>query len=412
MSSSYAEPNGAGASSSLSLLSRLGRLRSGEAGARASRAADAAAAKPPPLSEAARAVLLQAVGLEEQHNWFRAAPAQGRIGCGVQFAAGELLAWAVDRADPLRPLAVAVIIDGSVVAEAFTAPAEGVLLLPSGWHLRDHATLELAIDGERVAGPGYTDHRFFLTASARAETGEFIDRLKRGWRAQKARRVVRCDIDGTLDRLARPEPAEEGQTAAFLRHFAKVTNTPIRLSGPLALANWIIADVMEDPLRREVFCLDPATAATLNEPAFNTRLLCADVSLALFCFWRRHYQNVDLFSDDGLRRIQFRFATAPFVQIKNNHQLISESIRARLAAPTPGRAELPWSWVLDLPAPGPEQCEPAGRPRPSAGAVVSRGGAGRARPLAAVVQPGVPGRPGGAAGRAATTPASAGSTWR
>jgi glycosyltransferase involved in cell wall biosynthesis len=66
----------------------------------------------------------------------------------------------------------------------------------------------------------------------------------------------------------------------------------------------------------------------------------------LLCFWRRHYRELDIFSDDGLRRIQYRFATAPFIAIKNNHRLVSDAIRERLTAlsGTASGSELPWSW--------------------------------------------------------------------
>jgi len=332
----------------LSFLGRLGRLRSGEAGLRRP-GADMAKAPPPPappLTDAEKAVLAEAAKLGAQYNWMRTTLAQGRLAAGLQLSGGEVLVWAVDRQQPLRPLPVALMIDGSVVAEAFTAPGDGALLVPSGWYLLDHTTLELVIDGERAAGPGFTDHRFWSAAAARAEAAEFLDRLKRSWRSQKARRTVRTDIDGTLERLARPEPAVEGQPAPFLRYLARATHTPIRAAGALALANWIIGDVMEDPLRRELFCLDDATAAVLNEPAFNPQVLRVEVSLALLCFWRRHYQSLDLFSDDGLRRLHFKLATAPFIRLKNNQQMISAPARARLSAPAAGtgRATLPWSW--------------------------------------------------------------------
>ncbi len=305
---------------------------------------------PAPLSEADRALLAQAATIAAAPHWLQAASADRRVEGGVQLEDGEFVVWGIDRHTPQRPLAIALLVDGEVVLETFTEPASGLLRAASGCQLADHGTLELALDGHRFHAPGFADLRPFPAAGAR-EARELLERQRRAWSGHALRRAVQSDITGTLDRLARDhsegaEPAAEGVPSAFLRHLAATTQSPIRGAGGLALANWIVSDVFEDPLRREIFCLDPATEALLNAPAFNTQLLRADVSVALLCFWRRHYQSLDLFSDDGLRRLQFKFVTAPFIRLKTNDRLVTPAIRDRLSAPSGlnGANQLPWSW--------------------------------------------------------------------
>ena len=68
---------------------------------------------------------------------------------------------------------------------------------------------------------------------------------------------------------------------------------------------------MEYADRRSIFCMTNEIHEALSEGVFNKRGLKNDVSLALFSFWRRHYQHIDIFSDEGLRKVQYKFATAP-----------------------------------------------------------------------------------------------------
>jgi len=351
MSLSYADLGKGSRPAILSILGRIGRGK-GANGVATAEAVDVSVSTPPAsvelvsYSDAEQQILDQSEALAGQPNWLRSTLSDGLEG-GVQFLAGELHAWAVDCFSPLRPLPVAVIVDGSVVMEAFTDPSSTALLIPSGWYLCDHATLELVIDGQPVLGTGFTDPRYWADAAMRADVADYLDRLQRGWRNQRTRRIAQQNIDGTLRRLAQPDPVQEGQPVPYLRYLASSTNTPIcGGGGALALANWIISDLMEDPLRRELFCLDPVTAGVLNEPIFNTRVLRGDISLALLCFWRRHYQTLDLFADEGLRRIQFKFATAPFIRIKNNDLLVTGAIRTQLSASAAGFSAggLAWSW--------------------------------------------------------------------
>lgn len=350
MSLSYTDLGKGSRPAVLSIFSRIGRGK-GAVGVAPVYSVDVSVSTPPAsaehvlYSDAEQQVLNQSEALASQPNWLRSALSDGLEG-GVQFRAGELHAWAVDRFSPLRPLPVAVIVDGSVVMEAFTDPSSAALLIPSGWYLCDHATLELVIDGQPVLGIGFTDLRYWAGTAMRAEVVEYLDRLQRGWRSQRARRIAQQNIGGTLKRFAQPDPMQAGRPVPYLRYLALSTNTPMRGGGGLALASWVISDLMEDPLRRELFCLDPVTAEVLNEPAFNTRVLRGDITLALLCFWRRHYQTLDLFADEGLRRIQFKFATAPFVRIKNNDLLVTGAIRTQLSASATGFAVggLAWSW--------------------------------------------------------------------
>jgi glycosyltransferase involved in cell wall biosynthesis len=273
------------------------------------------------------------------------------MAAGVYVQGFELCAWAIDQAEPLRPVTLALIADGVPVFEAWTDPHVGMVAIATGYRLTGHRTIEFLVDGVGTAGSAYGGAAFWRPAAVRNDLTDFLTRTRKTFRDRTMRRELQRDVAGTLARFARidadrdPEAAPPGVPAP-VRYLAQRARVPLASGGPLAIANWIVSEVLEDPHRREVFCLDAPTEAILNEPAFNTRALRSDVSLALLCFWRRHYRDLDIFSDDGLRRIQYKFATAPFITIKNNQRLISSAMRERLTALS-GQArggELPWSW--------------------------------------------------------------------
>jgi glycosyltransferase involved in cell wall biosynthesis len=302
-----------------------------------------------PADGVAQAVLERAARCRARYNFVTASPTDGVEG-GLFADNRELFAWALDHREPARPLAVAIVIDGSVVLQAHTDPASETLAVPSGYRLSGHRTLELVIDGQRTNGPAFAGEPVWPAENLRHELGEHLARVRKTWRARALVRALQQNIDGTLARLGRdeavPEAGATGAMAPLIRHMARRAKVRVKAGDMLGIANWIVSEVFEDPLRREVFCLDAATEAILNAPAFNVQALRADVTLALLCFWRRHYQNLDLFSDEGLRRIQYKFATAPFISLKNNHRLVSQAIRERLsaqAAPVRGD-EPPYSW--------------------------------------------------------------------
>ncbi len=285
-----------------------------------------------------------------RHNWLRAAVVSPLAG-GLYLQDGELCAWAVDQGEPLRPVTLAVIVDGVVLFEAWTDPDAGSVAIATGYRLQGHRTLEFLLDNEVTAGAAFSGTAYWQSATVRGELTDFLARQRKTFRARAMRRNLHRDIEGTIARLSRVEVNQENDATpaavpALVRYLAQRSRIPITASGPLAVANWIISEVLEDPHWRGVFCLDQATETILNEPAFNTRALRSDVSLALLCFWRRHYRDLDIFSDDGLRRIQYKFATAPFIAIKNNCCLVSHAMRERLSALSGSvrGGDLPWSW--------------------------------------------------------------------
>ncbi len=262
---------------------------------------------------------------------------------GARIVEGELLIWAVDTRKPARPLPLALIIDGQVEFEGFSSPADGVLECSTGWRPASNISCEIMIDGRRAVGPAMQTLPLSRPA-ARAACAEYLETCRRTWREHNRRQTLQRAISASIERLGRTGE-EANPLAPFFRQIARAAVGP-RGTGPLALAMWIISDVLEDGFRRDVFCLDDATEAVLNMPAFNTEALRDDVSLALLCFWRRHYQSLDIFSDQGLRHVQYKFVTAPFIRLKTNARLVTPGIRASLSGPTgrPGNAPLPWSW--------------------------------------------------------------------
>ena len=302
--------------------------------------------QPEDRSEPALQALKEAAAWQAQYNYIGSDPA-ARTGGGLVVKGGELVVWAIDRRQPLRPLAVAVAIDGGLVFEGTIDPAGGGVFRKTGCQLGAHRALELLIEGCPLYRRSLATAQMFTAEATRSELAEYLSRERRNWQARAQRRSLHGQIDGTLARLARgTETGEAGAVPPLLRHFARRWKTGLHTGDSLALAAWTVGEILGDPARRQMFCLDADTEALLNAPAFNTEVVPGDISVALMCFWRLHHAGTDLFSDDGLRQLQYKFASAPFIGIKNNHRLVTEPVRARLQAPVPGSlgGELPVSW--------------------------------------------------------------------
>ncbi len=320
---------------------------------------DPAVAQPPPrprtsppaaLSEADQALCRNADAYAQRYNWV-VAQTEEPLEAGLFLENGEVCAWAIDRDEPARAISLALVVDGSAVFEAWTDPDANEIAIATGYHLQGHRTFDLLVDGVATRGPAFAGTPFWPSPAARADLLEFLNRQRKTYREKARQRHLQRDIGDVLDRLTRIDAVRDDGSAppsmpATVRYLSQRSRGHLQSGGPLAIANWIVSEIFEDPHWRTMFCLDPAVEAILNEPAFNTQALRSDVSLGLLCFWRRHYRDLDIFSDDGLRRIQFKFATAPFINHKNNHRLISAAITERLSAlaGTVRAGDLPWSW--------------------------------------------------------------------
>ena len=166
MSLSLPDPTPKGSQTPFAFLRRLGRERNayGPEGNQAKMPFDAVSietaepeADAPAESSAfdwteqERGVLQAAEACAVRHNWLRAAVVSPLAG-GLYLQDGELCAWAVDQGEPLRPVTLAVIVDGVVLFEAWTDPDAGSVAIATGYRLQGHRTLEFLLDNEATAG--------------------------------------------------------------------------------------------------------------------------------------------------------------------------------------------------------------------------------------------------------------------
>jgi len=283
-----------------------------------------------------------------QHNHVLSPLDQEAIG-GVFVEDGMLHLWGINQLDPALPVDLALVVDGRRIFDAQTDPSTGrVAFAATRLHGR-HRSLGFELDGTVVPGPAFTALSFWKDPDALNELADHLADLVNNTGYLGARFTAKCHLPKTMARLdaAGGDDKVKGRIPEFVRYMANRYDCDTKnLVGYQGTAQWIISDVMEYADRRSIFCMTNEIHEALSEGVFNKRALKNDVSLALFSFWRRHYQHIDIFSDEGLRKVQYKFATAPFISDKNNQLLISKALKERLSAVVDAYRSraLPWSW--------------------------------------------------------------------
>jgi len=283
-----------------------------------------------------------------QHNHVLSPLDQPAIG-GVFVEDGMLHLWGINQLDPAQPVDLGLVIDGRKTFDARTDPSTGrVAFAATRLHGR-HRAMGFDLDGTVIPGPAFTGLSFWKDADALTELGDYLADMLGRTGFLGARYRAKCHLPNTMARLdvSNGDDKVKGRIPEFVRYMANRYDCDTKsLVGYQGTAQWIISDVMEYADRRSIFCMTNEIHEALSEGVFNKRALKNDVSLALFAFWRRHYQHIDIFSDEGLRKVQYKFATAPFISDKNNQLLISKALKERLSAVVDAyrTRALPWSW--------------------------------------------------------------------
>jgi glycosyltransferase involved in cell wall biosynthesis len=272
---------------------------------------------------------------------------QAAIG-GVFVEDGMLHLWGINQLDPSQPVDLGLVVDGRRIFDARTDPTTGrVAFAATRLHGR-HRSLGFELDGTVIPGPAFTALSFWKDPDALNELADHLADMVNRTGYLGARYTAKCHLPKTMARLdAAGDDKVKGRIPEFVRYMANRYDCDTKnLVGYQGTAQWIISDVMEYADRRSIFCMTNEIHEALSEGVFNKRALKNDVSLALFSFWRRHYQHIDIFSDEGLRKVQYKFATAPFISDKNNQLLISKALKERLSAVVDAYRSraLPWSW--------------------------------------------------------------------
>ncbi len=283
-----------------------------------------------------------------QHNHVLAPLDEPAIG-GVFVEDGMLHLWGINQLDPALPVDLALVIDGRRIFDARTDPATGRIAFAATRLHGRHRSLGFELDGTVIPGPAFTALSFWKDPDALNELADHLADMVARTDYLGARYTAKCDLPKTMARLDVAKDADKvkGRIPEFVRYMANRYDCDTKnLVGYQGTAQWIISDVMEYADRRSIFCMTNEIHEALSEGVFNKRALKNDVSLALFSFWRRHYQHIDIFSDEGLRKVQYKFATAPFISDKNNQLLISKALKERLSAVVDAYRSraLPWSW--------------------------------------------------------------------
>ncbi|MDQ0512524.1 glycosyltransferase [Ancylobacter amanitiformis] len=283
---------------------------------------------------------------DSRHNYLRIANDEHIVG-GVFVEGGQCIAWGFNRADLLKPVTLRLVVDGATVFERTTSPEALMPIHPTGYLLAGHRQIRLTIDGAGAAAPAFDAQDYWADAETREDLANFIIGIADSARAGRLHHLVWHEIPNVTRRLeTSDEPPARWRASTYTRYMADRLGLQGKLSGGQSVANWIVSDVFEDWYKRQVFCLTDEIHALLSEPVMNRRVMKHEISLTLFAFWRRHYPHVDIFTDDGLRLVQYKFATAPYISDKNNVKLVSEGLRRSLSAPADmyRNRELPWSW--------------------------------------------------------------------
>lgn len=283
---------------------------------------------------------------ESCHNYLRIADNADVIG-GVFVEDGQCLAWGFHRGDIMKPVTLRLEVDGMTVFERTTAPDAYMPIHVTGYRLASHRQMVFSVDGARVAAGAFATQSFWPDAETREDLTHFIVGIGPSAREARMRHLVWHEIPNVTRRLeSSDEPPARWRASVYTRYMATRLELKGKLSGGQSVANWIVSEVFEDWYKRQVFCLTDEIHALLSEPVMNRRVMKHEISLTLFAFWRRHYPHIDIFTEEGLRLVQYKFATAPFIGDKNNIKLVSDGLRRSLSAPADmyRNRDLPWSW--------------------------------------------------------------------
>lgn len=259
----------------------------------------------------------------------------------------RLFVWAVDNAQSKRPVSLSIQIDGRhVFSQAIVAPRSREPV-DTGVDLRPFRGLIFSANGHTTRAPAFDDWIPFPdSAKRRALLAELRAAPTVLSKEEQSGRLW-TEIPDLMQRLDRDTAeASRALPSAYLRFLQNRYEPSLKLSGPRDVADWIFSVVLEEPDKRTMFFLTERLRESLTEPLLNKQVLRQEITLALFSFWRRHYSNLDIFSEPGLRAVQYKFVTAPFIGEKNNRMIVTPDMQKGLSSPveTIHDIELPWSW--------------------------------------------------------------------
>ncbi len=269
------------------------------------------------------------------------------VAAGLLVVDGVVTVWALDRSAPERELDASLAVNGQIVWSGRTAPSVTDPCLNTGYRLSRHRLMTLTVDGRTTTAPVFEGYAPFPEPATRAALSREIGNGVAAMRTAERAEHLWTALGGVMARLDRQgEPSARPLPPPYVRFLRDRFEHAGKLNTHQSIGAWIISDVLEDPDKRRLFFLTDMTLAVLSEPVFNRRVLRAEVTVALFAFWRRHYRTHDIFSDADLRAVQYKFATAPYISDRNNRLLITAEMRERLSAPAePYReGDLVWSW--------------------------------------------------------------------
>ena len=288
--------------------------------------------------------------VESRHNYLKISGRDDLAG-GVFVEDGQCFIWGFRREGLLRPVTLKLLVDGLEIFDGVTSPASYIPIHATGYRLASHRRMVLSVDDSSVESSSFGAQAFWPSEQTRNELSHFVTGISQNVRDARLRHFVWGGLSKVGRRLepAR-EPSARWRASVYTSHIASAFGLQRKLVDSQMVASWIISEVMEDAHKRDRFCLTEEILALLNESLMNQSVIKYDITLAMFAFWRRHYSHIDIFSKEGLRQVQYKFATAPFIADKNNRQLITESLRLALATPADNYRNqvLPWSWYWQL----------------------------------------------------------------
>ena len=283
---------------------------------------------------------------ESRYNYLRLADDEDVVG-GLFVEDGQCFLWGFDRREIQRPVALALVIDGEPVFERESSPQADAPIYSTGYRLAGYKQMQISINGHTAGATALSPQLFWSDDAARRDLANFLAAFPGSTREARQHHLIWHDIAKVTRRLeTADDPQARWRASVYTRYLAEHVGLKTKLSGGQSIANWLISEVFEDWYKRQIFCLTDEIRGLLSEPVMNRRVMKQDISLTLFAFWRRHYPHIDIFSEEGLRLVQYKFATAPFISDKNNLQLVSEGLRRSLSNPADmyRNRPLPWSW--------------------------------------------------------------------